>query len=836
MFINIKVEKKIATLVEATSETTKIICGNSDYKIHFIFDEEWDNRPHKTARFFYNGTYQEVIFEGNTCPAPVISGATVVFIGVIAGDISTTTPAYVGCVKSISDLGGIHVPPPEDVYNQIMEMINKLQIEKGKPSDDVPLIDGEGTAGVSRLYSRADHVHPTDTSRASDKALSDEIERAKSAEKTNAESITRIDGEIGTINTILDTHKKNAEETQAQNVIAIEQANATANDAKATADKFHTTLDNTSQTANNALALGIQTQSELVSEVTRAKVAEQAILDALDLHVREVSALLDVDDDTLNELQEVVDYIKSNKALIDAITVNKVNVSDIVDSLVSLATNKPLSANQGRVLKALIDEEITRAKKAEADNASAITALSNSATQVETELRKAINDVVPISDVESLPVADINRKALYRTSSGNGGGNAYFICNGVVGTASGEGVDVITVDALPEEGIPLFDDLDDVTLVTIYFLTSDEKAYGYTPLNDNQKWHEVSEFFPYVVVSSEAEATEADVFYIVYNTDGGSGEGGLFHYNGRWWKLANDDDIKAEVARANQADKALSDAIANEAKTRATEIERVEEETANTLTEYVKNTDFATDKKGGIVKVGTLNYGLEMKAQNGNISIIPTNDNYFNNRHEYTRNALTIGYFDTALKRGLIERKVEFTPNEALTAQKWIGLPYKITVSRQSNSPSVSVSTTYPTLETWYKVSDLMPCGNGLIGATVKGMVGNESVEYVIEPSMVREIADDAGYICEIGKLQITVVTDVSAFKRHFPSIPITSTGTYLPDVTEEMASGSETRSYLSELSYVQVPVEKIEGKGIDLTSNPEYLALLERVKALENK
>lgn len=161
--LNITVENKKAWL----STPAEIVCDNSDYVIEFTFDSEWDAYPYKTARFFYNSKYDEVVFEGNTCPVPVISKATGVFIGIFAGDIATTTPAYVPCVKSILCLGGEHADPPEDVYNQIMELINNLQVDKGVPSDSLPLIDGEASPGESEKYSRADHVHPTDTSRAS---------------------------------------------------------------------------------------------------------------------------------------------------------------------------------------------------------------------------------------------------------------------------------------------------------------------------------------------------------------------------------------------------------------------------------------------------------------------------------------------------------------------------------------------------------------------------------------------------------------------------------------------------------------------------------------------
>jgi predicted DNA-binding ArsR family transcriptional regulator len=68
-----------------------------------------------------------------------------------------------------------------------------------------------------------------------------------------------------------------------------------------------------------------------------------------------INAVLDSDDTTLDELSEIVAYIKSNKALIEQVTSTKVNIADIIDNLTSNVTNKPLSAAQGVALKALID-------------------------------------------------------------------------------------------------------------------------------------------------------------------------------------------------------------------------------------------------------------------------------------------------------------------------------------------------------------------------------------------------------------------------------------------------------------------------------------------------
>lgn len=65
--------------------------------------------------------------------------------------------------------------------------------------------------------------------------------------------------------------------------------------------------------------------------------------------------LADTDDTTLDQLSEIVAYIKNNKSLIEGITTSKVSYVDIIDNLVTNVTNKPLSASQGVVLKGLID-------------------------------------------------------------------------------------------------------------------------------------------------------------------------------------------------------------------------------------------------------------------------------------------------------------------------------------------------------------------------------------------------------------------------------------------------------------------------------------------------
>lgn len=123
MEIAVTVKNKIASLVYPAS----IVCGNSDYTVKFSFDDEWAAYETKTARFRWNCEYKDVIFLGNKCPIPVINDASVAEVGVYAGDLHTTTPAQIRCIRSILSGGGSPADPPDDVYNQILERLNSLE-------------------------------------------------------------------------------------------------------------------------------------------------------------------------------------------------------------------------------------------------------------------------------------------------------------------------------------------------------------------------------------------------------------------------------------------------------------------------------------------------------------------------------------------------------------------------------------------------------------------------------------------------------------------------------------------------------------------------------------
>lgn len=92
-----------------------------------------------------------------------------------------------------------------------------------------------------------------------------------------------------------------------------------------------------------------------VSSHNTSTSAHSDIRDLISGLTTRLNALADSDDTTLDQMSEIVAYIKANKSLIDSITTDKVNVSDIINNLTTNVAKKPLSAAQGVAIKALID-------------------------------------------------------------------------------------------------------------------------------------------------------------------------------------------------------------------------------------------------------------------------------------------------------------------------------------------------------------------------------------------------------------------------------------------------------------------------------------------------
>ena len=132
--ITIQIRDKIATCLTELP----VVCGNSNYVVDFDFDQEWYEYQVKTARFIANGEKVDVVFEGNECSMPPIFKAKIVWVGVYAGNISTSTPAIVYCKPGILDADGMPAAPRDDVYAQILALLT--EVNKGGTN---VTIDGE---------------------------------------------------------------------------------------------------------------------------------------------------------------------------------------------------------------------------------------------------------------------------------------------------------------------------------------------------------------------------------------------------------------------------------------------------------------------------------------------------------------------------------------------------------------------------------------------------------------------------------------------------------------------------------------------------------------------
>ena len=107
-----------------------------------------------------------------------------------------------------------------------------------------------------------------------------------------------------------------------------------------------------------ASEVGADESGTALEKVSKHNVSEEShsdirlLINNLTTRLNTIANSEDVD---LDQLGELVAYIKSNRSLIEEITTNKVSVADIIDNLTTSVINKPLSAKQGVVLKGLID-------------------------------------------------------------------------------------------------------------------------------------------------------------------------------------------------------------------------------------------------------------------------------------------------------------------------------------------------------------------------------------------------------------------------------------------------------------------------------------------------
>lgn len=120
-------EIKIKIRDKRAGGTGTVICGNSDYTVVWDLDDEWTPYGTKTMRVnLADGTYQDVVFSGDTAALPVLSTPGWASVGLYAGDLHTSRAADLRVLPSVTTPGGAPAEPAEDVYDQLTEKLNRL--------------------------------------------------------------------------------------------------------------------------------------------------------------------------------------------------------------------------------------------------------------------------------------------------------------------------------------------------------------------------------------------------------------------------------------------------------------------------------------------------------------------------------------------------------------------------------------------------------------------------------------------------------------------------------------------------------------------------------------
>lgn len=194
------------------------------------------------------------------------------------------------------------------------------------------------------------------------------VEAAERAETAAADA----DAAARAAQTSAGTAAASATSAKSYSVTAAQEADAAAGSAQlalqselaaeTAADSAVTSADDAqthAQTAGNYAEIARDAAEQSTGAVADHNVARHAHEDIrleLQALADRVALALNSSDADLDQLAEIVAYIKSNKSLIDAVTTAKVSVADIVDNLATNVSNRPLSAAMGVELAARLRE------------------------------------------------------------------------------------------------------------------------------------------------------------------------------------------------------------------------------------------------------------------------------------------------------------------------------------------------------------------------------------------------------------------------------------------------------------------------------------------------
>ena len=134
--INLTIQGKLAV-----APCSYIVANNGDYVANVSFDPTWPSDAVKTLRINYNGAIYDSVFSGNEVKLPPLEySQPFAEIGVFSDGMQTTRPANIPVFPSILTAGGVPAAPDDDVYHQLIALVNASKISDAKIDTDGHLI------------------------------------------------------------------------------------------------------------------------------------------------------------------------------------------------------------------------------------------------------------------------------------------------------------------------------------------------------------------------------------------------------------------------------------------------------------------------------------------------------------------------------------------------------------------------------------------------------------------------------------------------------------------------------------------------------------------------
>ena len=143
--IRIEIRNKTPTII---SETRCIVANNTDYTIHFSFDEDWLSTS-KTVFFVLDDGYAfapaETVNNFVNVPKILTKRMRHMFVGVQQGNVKTTLPCSIGVHPSIASMiDDSAVQPDESMWESVLKRLERLEKYGGGGSGGVAYEIGYG--------------------------------------------------------------------------------------------------------------------------------------------------------------------------------------------------------------------------------------------------------------------------------------------------------------------------------------------------------------------------------------------------------------------------------------------------------------------------------------------------------------------------------------------------------------------------------------------------------------------------------------------------------------------------------------------------------------------